>query len=91
MWQAAGFIRSMGGAVVMRVNLEVLQAQVMSLSKADRSRLLDRLIASLDADPQAEAQWEQLAEQRDAELESGTVAPIALEDAMASLRTRFPG
>jgi len=81
----------MGGAVVIPVTLEVLQAQVMSLSKADRSRLLDRLIASLDAGPQAEAQWEQLAEQRDGELESGTVAPIALEDAMASLRTRFPG
>ena len=77
--------------MVIPVTLEVLQAQVMSLSKADRSRLLDRLIASLDAGPQAEAQWEQLAEQRDAELESGTVAPIALEDAMAGLRTRFPG
>lgn len=75
----------------MPVTLEMLQAQVMSLSKADRSRLLDRLIASLDAGPQAEAQWEQLAGQRDAGLESGTVVPIALEDAMAGLRTKFPG
>ncbi|MFT3666181.1 addiction module protein [Piscinibacter sp.] len=75
----------------MPVTLESLQAQVMSLSKADRARLLDRLIASLDVDAEAEAQWEQLAEARDAELESGAVAPMALEDAMVHLRARFPG
>lgn len=75
----------------MSVTLEALQAQVMSLSKADRARLLDRLIASLDVDVEAEVQWEQLAEARDAELESGAVTPIALEDAMARLRARFPG
>lgn len=71
--------------------LEVLQAQILRLSKADRSRLLDSLIASLDIDVEAEAEWEQLAEKRDAELESGAASPISLEDAMASLRARFPG
>lgn len=76
---------------MMPVTLEVLQAQVMSLSKADRSRLLARLIASLDVDVEAEAQWEQLAEERDAELDSGAVSPVSLEDAMARLRDRFPG
>lgn len=75
----------------MPVTLEVLQAQVMSLSKADRARLLERLIASLEVDVEAEALWEQMAEQRDAELESGAAAPVPLEDAMARLRTRFAG
>lgn len=75
----------------MSVTLEVLQAQVMSLSRADRSRLLERLIASLDVDVEAEAQWEQLAEERDAELETGAVAPVSLEDAMVRLRAKFPG
>lgn len=75
----------------MSVTLEVLQAQVLSLPKADRSRLLDRLVASLDVDPEAEAQWEQLADEREAELASGAVAPVPLEDAMARLRARFPG
>ena len=75
----------------MPVTLEIVQAQVLSLSKTDRSRLLDRLIASLDVDVEAEAQWEQLADARDAELESGAVAPVPLEDAMARLRARFPG
>ena len=75
----------------MATTLEVLQSQVMSLSKADRTRLLERLIASLDVDVEGEAQWEQLAERRDADLESGVLEPIPLEDAMARLRARFPG
>jgi hypothetical protein len=75
----------------MPLTLDVLHAQVMSLAKADRARLLDRIIASLDVDVEAEAQWEALAEERDAELQSGAVAPVPLEDAMARLRARFPG
>ncbi len=57
---------------MMPVTLEVLQVA--------------RLIASLDVDVEAEAQWEQLAEERDAELDSGAVSPVSLEDAMARLR-----
>ncbi len=75
----------------MSSTLEVLQAQVMSLSKEDRSRLLERLVASLEVDVAAEEEWEQLAAQREAELESGAVIGIPLEDAMAQLRARFPG
>lgn len=75
----------------MPANLDVLQAQVLGLSKTDRTRLLERLVVSLDVDAQAEEEWEQLADARDAELESGRVAPVALEDAMARLRARFPG
>ncbi len=71
--------------------LETLQAQVLSLSKADRARLLDRLVASLDVDAEAEEAWEQLAEARDEELQSGQVVAVPLEDAMARLRPRFPG
>jgi hypothetical protein len=75
----------------MAANFETLQAQVLSLSKADRSRLLERLIASLDVDPTAEEAWERLAEARDAELDSGAARPVAIEDAMARLRVKFPG
>jgi hypothetical protein len=75
----------------MSATLEVLQAQVMSLSKENFSRLLERLVASLDVDAEAEQEWEQLAAQREAELESGSVAGIPLEEAMTQLRARFPG
>ena len=74
-----------------QLDLEALQAQVLSLSKADRARLLERLVVSLDVDVQAEEEWEQLAEVREAELLSGRVAAVPLEDAMARLRARFPG
>lgn len=75
----------------MSPTLEILQAQVMSLSKEDRSRLLERLVASLDVDVEAEEEWEQLAAQREAEMESGAVVGIPLEEAMVQLRARFPG
>ena len=75
----------------MSTTLEVLQAQVLSLSKEDRARLLERLVASLDVDTEAEEQWEAVAAERDAELESGAAVGISLEDAMARLRARFPG
>ena len=75
----------------MSVTLDVLQAQVLSLPRADRSRLLDRLVASLDMDTETEAQWEQLAQERDVELASGTVAPVALQEAIARVRSQFHG
>ncbi|MBS0444655.1 MAG: hypothetical protein JSR59_01780 [Proteobacteria bacterium] len=42
-------------------------------------------------DAEAEEEWERLAAQREAELDSGAVAGIPLETAMAQLRQRFPG
>ncbi|MFO1434851.1 MAG: addiction module protein [Gammaproteobacteria bacterium] len=75
----------------MSTNLEILQAQILSLSKADRTRLLEHLVASLDVDVAAEEEWEQLAESREAELQSGQVVAVPLEGAMARLRARFPG
>lgn len=71
--------------------LETLQAQVLSLSKSDRARLLERLVASLDVDTQAEKEWEQIAETRELELTSGQSVAVSLEDAMARLRAPFPG
>lgn len=75
----------------MTATLESLQAQVLSLSKADRSRLLERLIASLDVDPSAEEEWERLAEAGDAELDSDPLGTVTLDDAMTRLRAKFPG
>lgn len=71
--------------------LETLQAEILRLSSADRARLLDRLVASLDADAEAEAAWDELADKREAELVEGTADPVALEAALASLHTRFGG
>jgi hypothetical protein len=71
--------------------LETLQAEVLRLSPADRARLLDRLIASLDVDADAEAAWDQLAERRERELQDGSKQGVSLEVAVARLEARFPG
>lgn len=73
----------------MSATIEMLQARILSLPRADRSRLLEQLVASLDVDVGADAEWERLAAQRDSELDSGTVTGMALEDAMTQLRARF--
>ena len=41
----------------MSTNLEILEAEVMQLAPVERSRLLERLIVSLDSDPEVEAAW----------------------------------
>ena len=73
----------------MQVELEVLEAQVLSLSSEDRARLLDRLILSLDEDTVRDAAWNELAAQRDEEIESGRVAEIDGSEALARLRARY--
>ncbi len=70
----------------MTMPIEVLEAEVLGLASAERSRLLDRLIASLDADPAVEDAWMQEAKQRDEEIESGAVQAIPGEVAIARLR-----
>ncbi len=75
----------------MSTTLETLQAEVLRLSPRDRSRLLDRLIASLDVDTEAEAAWDALAHQREGELEAGVVQSVPLDVAIARLEARFPG
>ena len=75
----------------MSTTLEVLQAEVLRLSSTDRARLLDRLIASLDVDTEAEAAWDDLADKREQELEAGAVRTVALDVAIARLEARFPG
>lgn len=75
----------------MSTTLESLQAEVLRLPPADRAKLLDRLIASLDVDASVEAEWDQLADQRDQELTQGTATDVPFAVAIARLEARFPG
>lgn len=69
--------------------LEYVEAQVMQLTPAERNHLLERLINSLDTDPEVEAAWEQVADQREADLENGLAQEIPFEEAMLQLRSRL--
>ena len=71
--------------------LESIQAEVLNLPQADRARLLERLIASLDRDAEIETAWDELAIKRETELESGAIDAVPLEEVVARLEARFPG
>ena len=73
----------------MSTNLEVLEAEVLQLAPFERSHLLERLIASLDSDPEVEEAWEREADRREAELKSGSIAAVSGQEAIARLRARL--
>ena len=53
----------------MSIPLDTLEAEVLKLPAGARSRLLDRLIASLEADADIEEAWAFESERRDAEVD----------------------
>lgn len=70
----------------MSTTLEALEFEALKLARADRTHLLERLIASLDADPEVEAAWEREADRRESELDSGSVAAVPGPEAVVRLR-----
>ena len=73
----------------MSTNLEVLEAEVMQLAPVERPHLLERLIASLDSDPEVDEAWELEADRREAELESGSISAVSGQEATARLRPKL--
>ncbi len=73
----------------MNAHLEVLEAEALKLAPADRSHLLERLVASLDLDPDVEQAWALVADQREVELASGAQRAVPGHEAMARLQARL--
>lgn len=63
----------------MSSKVEALEAEALRLSAAERARLVERLIASLDIDPEVEEAWAAEVERRNAEIESGAVSLIPVQ------------
>jgi hypothetical protein len=57
--------------------------------KADRIRVLDRVVASLDADAARDAAWEAVAAQRDAEAERDPSVLLPMDEVLAKLRAEL--
>ncbi len=70
----------------MPTQLEILEAEVLKLTAAERARLAERLIASLDEDAEIEEAWAAEIERRIAEIESGQVEMIPAAEAVAKAR-----
>ena len=73
----------------MSLPLETLEAEVLRLSPADRSQLLDRVVASLDADKALDKAWDNEAARRDAEIDNGASTPLLGRDVLARLRAEL--
>jgi len=73
----------------MSLPVEVLEAEALSLSIADRSRLVEKLIVSLDTEPDVESAWAEEVERRHAEIESGAVLLLPGTEALARLKAEF--
>lgn len=73
----------------MNSQLEIIEAEALKLPPADRTHLLERLIASLESDPEVEAAWALEADRREAELDAGQAAEVSGQEAIARLRARL--
>ncbi len=73
----------------MSATLETLEAEAMQLSAVERARLVERLIASLDIDPEVDEAWAAAVERRNAEIEQGAVSLIPGPEALARLKAEF--
>lgn len=69
--------------------VETLEAAALQLTPADRARLVDRLIATLDADPEVEETWAAEVERRQTEMENGTVTLLSGPENLAELKAEF--
>jgi putative addiction module component (TIGR02574 family) len=70
----------------MTTPLDALEAEVLNLPALQRSHLLDRLINSLEADPEIQTAWAAEAERRDAELAQGKATALSGSSVLARLR-----
>ncbi|MEF8732483.1 MAG: addiction module protein [Candidatus Accumulibacter meliphilus] len=73
----------------MPITVEVLEVEALNLSVAERSRLVEKLILSLDTEPDVESAWAMEVAWRHAEIESGAVSLLPGAEALARLKAEF--
>lgn len=73
----------------MSLTIESLEAEALRLSAAERAQLIERLITSLDIDPEVEEAWAAEVERRHAEIESKTVSLLPGAETLARLRAKL--
>ncbi len=73
----------------MSMNVEALEAEALHLPPGERARLVERLIASLDADPEVEKAWAAEVKRRQAQVDSGEVALLSGPEVLAKLKAEF--
>jgi putative addiction module component (TIGR02574 family) len=69
--------------------VQTLEAGALQLTPAHRASLVDRLIATLDADPEVEDAWAAEVERRQTEIENGTVSLLPGPETLTKLKAEF--
>ena len=70
----------------MAIPIDILEAQALSLPQADRSRLVDRLLASLGHDPEWEEAWSEEADRRESRINDGQAQWVKGPEAVQRIR-----
>lgn len=73
----------------MNARLEALEAEALKLPASDRSHLLERLVASLDRNPEIESAWADEADRREQARASGEAVSVPGDEAIRRLRDRL--
>lgn len=69
--------------------VETLEAAALHLPPGERARLIERLITSLDVDPEADEAWAAEVERRQAQIDSGEVALLPGPETLDKLKAEF--
>ena len=69
--------------------VETLEAAALHLPLGERARLVERLIATLDVDPEVEEAWAAEVERRQLEIERGAVSLLPGPETLAKLKAEF--
>jgi putative addiction module component (TIGR02574 family) len=89
MWQAIDLVRQIQVLSMASMTLEVLEVEVLRLSAPDRTRLLERVVASLGEDRARDAAWDAVAERRDADIDAGLSKELPLDEVLARLKSEL--
>jgi len=73
----------------MESQLEILEAQALKLTAAERAAFAQMLLASLDEDLEIDNAWADEVERRIAEVELGGVQVIPIAEALAKVRAHL--
>ncbi|KOR27401.1 hypothetical protein TI05_19100 [Achromatium sp. WMS3] len=69
--------------------IEEFESKALSLSPMQRSHLVERLIISLDTEPDIEDAWAEEIAKRCAEVDNGTVTLLPGPETLAQLKDEF--
>jgi hypothetical protein len=73
----------------MGIPVEVLEAGLLQMPKVECIRVLDRVVASLDADAARDAAWDAVVAERDRQAAQDPSLLLSLDGELARLRAAF--